>query len=119
MRHLAKSRTLPCIALFILIVTSHAAVGFKNRTTPIPAYHQVAKPGVTGQELFNHHCIHCHGADGTKGFFGAKNLRKSVLPDSAIVLQIQKGKGFMPSFRKKVTPDEISQLVSYVKTLRN
>lgn len=104
------NRSLSCATLFIFVSTSLAITGFKYRTEQPPG---------TGQELFKHHCIHCHGADGTKGFFGAKNLKKSILSDSAIALQIRKGKGFMPSFRKKVTPDEINQLVSFVKSLRN
>ena len=80
------------------------------RTAPIPAD--------TGRTLFEHNCSRCHGADGTKGFLGAKNLRRSLLPDSAIVERIQNGKRIMPSFRKKLRPEEIQTLATYVKTLR-
>ena len=71
-----------------------------------------------GQELYKEHCMRCHGTDGTKGHFGAKNLKRSVLSDLAIAQRIQKGKGFMPSFKKKFPPNELEQLVSFIKSLR-
>jgi mono/diheme cytochrome c family protein len=94
----------------VLILTFFCGAGFKSHTGLSPE---------TGEELYKYNCIRCHGADGTKGFFGAKNLKKSLLTDSAIIKQIQNGKGFMPSFRKKLTPDEMMQIMSYVKNLRN
>lgn len=71
-----------------------------------------------GQALYDHHCARCHGADGTRGMFGAKNLQKSLLPDTAIALQIRNGKRIMPPFKKKLTPDQIDELSAYIKTLR-
>jgi cytochrome c6 len=71
-----------------------------------------------GETLFKKHCQRCHGADGTRGLFGAKNLTKSNLSDEAIGLQINNGNGVMPGFKKKLAAEEISQLVSYVKSLR-
>ena len=75
-------------------------------------------PADTGKALFEHYCSRCHGADGTKGFLGAKNLKKSRLADSAIIKQIQNGKRIMPSFQKKIKPEEIQALAIYIKTLR-
>ncbi|PSL34867.1 c-type cytochrome [Chitinophaga ginsengisoli] len=71
-----------------------------------------------GQALYEHHCVRCHGADGTRGMFGARNLQKSLLPDTAITLQIMNGKRVMPPFKKKLTPDQINELSAYIKTLR-
>ena len=71
-----------------------------------------------GEGLYKKHCRQCHGAEGTKGMFGAKNLKKSTLTNAAIVLQVQEGKGWMPSFKKKFSSEELSLLVEYVKTLR-
>jgi cytochrome c6 len=72
----------------------------------------------SGEKLYLANCKQCHGVDGTRGFFGAKNLKKSRLEDTSIIQQINTGKGFMPSFRNKLTPDEIVEIVSYVKQLR-
>jgi cytochrome c6 len=72
----------------------------------------------SGEKLYLANCKQCHGADGARGFFGAKDLQKSRLEDTSIIRQINTGKGFMPSFRNKLTPDEITEIVSYVKQLR-
>jgi mono/diheme cytochrome c family protein len=77
----------------------------------------VRKP-VDGKTLFEKNCQKCHGAKGTKGFFGAANLQKSVMTEEAIVDRIQNGKKFMPSFKNKLSPDEIKELAGYVKALR-
>lgn len=71
-----------------------------------------------GQTLYEHHCARCHGADGARGLFGARNLQKSMLPDTAIALQIRNGKKIMPAFKKKLSPDQINELSAYIKTLR-
>ncbi|WP_188133873.1 cytochrome c [Chitinophaga sp. CF418] len=71
-----------------------------------------------GQALYEHHCARCHGTDGARGMFGAKNLQKSLLPDTAITLQIRNGKRIMPPFKKRLTPGQINELSAYIKTLR-
>lgn len=75
------------------------------------------RPG-EGKDLYEHHCARCHGTDGSRGMFGAKNLQKSLLADTAIALQIRNGKRIMPSFKKKFTPYQINELSAYIKTLR-
>lgn len=75
------------------------------------------QPG-EGKGLYEHYCARCHGTDGARGMFGAKNLQKSLLPDTAIALQIRNGKRIMPSFKKKFTPDQINEVSAYIKTLR-
>lgn len=95
--------------LFILaLVISLITAGFRSTGTA----------SSEGQLLYEQHCARCHGKDGSKGFLGAKNLQASELTDAAIILQIQKGKGFMPPFRKKLTTSEISEVMVYIKSLR-
>lgn len=76
------------------------------------------KPISTGKELYTRNCQRCHGVDGTKGLFGARNLKETALTDSAIVKQIRQGSGFMPSFRKKLNQEDMLQVMYYVKSLR-
>ena len=71
-----------------------------------------------GQKIFETKCIKCHGIDGTKEKAGAKNLRLSKLPDIEIVTMISEGKKIMPSYKKKLLPEEIKNVAEYVKTLR-
>lgn len=72
-----------------------------------------------GQEVFVRNCKRCHGADGTKGFLGAKDLRASRLADDSIRQTILNGRRVMPAFRKKLTPEDIAQVILYVKSLRH
>jgi cytochrome c6 len=94
------------LSLFICLATA----GFRSNTEALPEQ--------GGRKLYEQHCVRCHGKDGTKGSFGAKDLQQSILPDAAIIRQIEKGKGFMPPFRKKLSINEISQVMLYIKSLR-
>ena len=97
-------RTFPLIATLIVFLTT--------------AFRSTDHASTNGQLLYEQHCIRCHGKDGAKDFLGAKNLQLSALTDAAIIQQIQKGKGFMPPFRKKLTASEISEVMLYIKSLR-
>lgn len=78
----------------------------------------VSQQAPAGKEIYTSKCSRCHGNDGTKGFLFAKNLQKSKMEDAVMLLLIQNGKRFMPSFKTKLTPEEIKQVAEYVKTLR-
>ena len=60
-----------------------------------------------GKAIFDKQCARCHGKEGTKGAFGAKNLQKSVMADEAITQLILTGKKVMPSFKTKLGSNEI------------
>jgi len=86
--------------------------------------------GEVGQDAYLAHCASCHGQDGRGQTPAgrkahAKDLTKSKLADADIEKQIilggpkdKKGHQEMPAFKTTLTPDEITALVSYVKTLR-
>jgi cytochrome c6 len=71
-----------------------------------------------GKEIFESKCAKCHGADGTKGKWGAKNLMVSKLSDSDMKAIIISGKRIMPAWGKRLTEDEMLSVIDYVKTLR-
>jgi cytochrome c6 len=96
--------------LLIIIITAIGSLAFTSQRGGAPG---------KGKTLFEENCAKCHGADGTRGKFGAANLRTSVMPEEAIIERIEKGKRFMPSFKKRFTPEEIRDLAGYVKTLRS
>ncbi len=75
--------------------------------------------------VFKSKCAMCHGADG-KGdtAMGKKLAIKALtapevqkLTDEQIQQTIVKGKNKMPSFDKKVTPDQVKALVAHIRTL--
>jgi cytochrome c6 len=77
-----------------------------------------ANPPANVQELYAQNCQTCHGADGTAGLSGAKNLQTSVLGDSEVKNLISAGKNNMPPYQKSLSEKQIDELVNFVKTLR-
>jgi cytochrome c6 len=75
-------------------------------------------PAPNGKEIFEQKCARCHGNDGTKGLLRAKNLKTSKLSDAEILTTITNGKLIMPSWKKRLTPEQIQQVATYIKTLR-
>ncbi len=71
-----------------------------------------------GKEVFESKCAKCHGSDGTKGKWGAKNLQVSRLGDADMKTIITNGKRIMPAWGKRLTEDELLSVIGYVKTLR-
>ncbi len=90
-------------------------------TTPLHSAHSICSTDATssyGQSLFETHCTKCHGLDGTRGRYGAKNLQKSILTDEQYLKIIQKGKGMMPSWEKKLNTSQITEIIHYIKQLK-
>jgi cytochrome c6 len=71
-----------------------------------------------GRGVYEANCARCHGVDGAKRTWGAFDLRKSRMNDTAVITQIRSGKGIMPSFKNKLSEREINEVLRYVKTLR-
>ena len=99
-----------------------------------------AKPGAapspesitSGAALYKRQCVMCHGATGLGDGPAAKNLKgklpalndkatMSKLTDAQIHEAITNGKktevGNMPALGKRLTPEEITNIVNYVRTL--
>ena len=73
--------------------------------------------------LYRTSCAACHGVDGTaKGPGGVRLPGRSLAnatwmgrqEDEALIQSILKGKGAMPSFKEKLTPDECKRLMMEV-----
>jgi mono/diheme cytochrome c family protein len=70
----------------------------------------------TGAKLFALNCAHCHGIDAT-GDEGP-DLHKVAKTDERIRSTILNGvKGEMPAFGKKLTQDDASTLVAFIRSL--
>jgi mono/diheme cytochrome c family protein len=76
-------------------------------------------------KVFSANCKLCHAADGSGNSpsgksLGAKDLRSAEIQnktDQELTELIATGKGKMPAFGKKLQPDDIKQLVAYVRSL--
>ncbi|HEY0977052.1 MAG TPA: cytochrome c [Flavobacteriales bacterium] len=71
-----------------------------------------------GRSLYTAKCSRCHGDDGAKGKWGAKDLQLSRLSDAALADRIRKGGGIMPAFRKQLTDEQVFAIGAYVRSLR-
>jgi cytochrome c6 len=98
----------------IKLVTLLLAVSFISFTTRT----QKNEMEKTGKEIFEGNCARCHGTDGTKGKWGAKNLKLSNLSDSELLAIISNGKRIMPAWKHSLTKNEIELVKEYIKTLR-
>lgn len=71
-----------------------------------------------GKIIFENECAKCHGLDGTKGRFGAKNLQKSKLTDAEYLKIVSNGKFIMPAWKKRLSGEQINQVINYIKELK-
>jgi len=86
---------------------------------PISALAQKPPGEMNGKILFEKKCTGCHGYDGTKGAYGAKNLRKSKLDNEVLLKAISNGNWIMPKWKKRLSPGQIQAIADYIKTFRD
>jgi mono/diheme cytochrome c family protein len=76
-------------------------------------------------KIYKKNCVLCHAADGSGGSpsgkaLGAKDLRSELVQketDAELANFITQGKGKMPAFGKKLKPEDIKQLVAFIRAL--
>ena len=94
-------------AITLMLVLAVAALA-------LPAWADATPDGAA---LYKSKCAMCHGANGEgKPAMKTTQFPKS-LDDAAIVKIIEDGKGKMPGYKGKLSPDEISQVAKHVKSL--
>jgi len=80
-----------------------------------------------GADTFKAKCAMCHGADGKGETSMGKTLKLRDLGSADVQSQsdsdlsgiITNGKGKMPKYDGKLTADQISDLVKYIRTLKH
>jgi mono/diheme cytochrome c family protein len=81
-----------------------------------------AASAASGAELFAASCARCHGVDGRGGkgpnLASEKRQAKWRESDEKLVKKITNGGLIMPSFKKKLKPEEIQAIADYVRTLK-
>jgi mono/diheme cytochrome c family protein len=82
---------------------------------------------VDASVLYAKNCAKCHGKDGRARSFrgklsGARDLTSAEwqarVSDETLFVSIVSGRGAMPSFKKKLSADEIKSLVARVRQFR-
>ena len=77
------------------------------------------------EKTYKTNCGLCHAADGSGSSPSGKALKAQDLrsdavqkkSDAELTTAVSQGKGKMPAFAKKLKPDDIAQLVAYIRTL--
>ena len=97
-----------------------------SATSTFQSSHIPAAKAKETKRLFKQRCVKCHGSDGTGNtpdgqIAGATNLTdpewQQRVDDKRLVTSIKHGRGQMPAFGEKLTEEQITSLVSYVRTL--
>jgi mono/diheme cytochrome c family protein len=106
----------------LLVFAAVLFAGFAVMSSGHRAATVASAQDATGSELFARNCARCHGPDG-KGDSGpnlTSEKRKAKWRDSSqpIANKITKGGFIMPSFKKKLTPAQISAIAEYVRSLK-
>jgi len=78
-------------------------------------------------KIYKANCVLCHSADGsgdnpTGKAMHAKDLRSDEVQkqsDAELAAAITKGKGKMPAFGAKIRPDDVTNLVTYIRGMAN
>ncbi len=76
-------------------------------------------------KVYKTNCVLCHAADGSGNSpsgkaLGAKDLASSEVQkktDAELTEVIAKGRGKMPAFGAKLKPDDIKQLIAYIRAM--
>lgn len=76
-----------------------------------------------GAAVYKSKCMGCHGADGAKQIpaLGVKQLNTpevKKMGEAGVGSVVEKGRGKMPAFGGKLSPDEINAVATYVLTLK-
>jgi len=71
-----------------------------------------------GSAVFRKNCTTCHGANGSLGLNGAKDLSTSTLSLEERVNIITEGKKLMTPFGKLLSPEEIKAVAEYTISLK-
>jgi cytochrome c6 len=90
--------------------------------------HGRAPTAINPAVTYARNCATCHGRDGRADTFKSKHRYhardltdaswQAAVTDERIINSITNGRGRMPAFKRKLTTEQITSLVSYVRDLK-
>ena len=110
---LNRPKALFIASLICASTTLALALDASPNAKPSPAAH-------AGQEVFTANCFQCHSVVQDQVRFGPSlygELRQHKKSEAQIRQILKEGKGKMPSFDGKLTPEQISNLLAYLHSL--
>ncbi|WP_020615150.1 c-type cytochrome [Paenibacillus daejeonensis] len=105
------------LGLLMIVIVCVQAVPGEAAAAPEPSQEMIAAGaggGTGGAGLYKTHCLSCHGTD-LRGKIGP-GLQSigSRYSQQEISVVISKGRGGMPGFDKKLSPEEIRALAGWL-----
>lgn len=84
-----------------------------------------ARADGSAEATYKAKCVTCHGADGKGETAAGKNMKAGSFSDPAtakmtddeLATLIAKGKNKMPAYKKSLKPDQVKDLVAYIRSL--
>lgn len=108
------------VPLLVFLVIAFNSIDLISVTASAGSYR------TDGASVFARSCARCHGFDGRAQTAKGKQVDATDFtsgdwsPDTARDTRIvTNGKGSMPSFKRKLTPAEISSVVAYIRRFKN
>jgi mono/diheme cytochrome c family protein len=114
------------ISLFAL-ACNKSAIQTSNQSQPPAGGSPASTPDefATTRAIFKKNCAVCHGEDGTGGLKVVEDKKLKVPsfreghalkhPDEDFLKQINNGGDGMPRFKDKLTPEQINDLVRFIR----
>ena len=102
---------------FYFLILFYTLFAFACAPKPIL---EVPEPYKKGQQYFHRVCSNCHGSDAMGKHTQAPRLideefLANNFPDADIKETVLDGTGKMPSQKKNVTPEEITEIIKYLR----
>lgn len=118
-----RAKLLIAAIAFLFVAAVMFAAGSTVNTTSAAAPTTGEKALFDGGSQYVAHCNTCHGGDGRgntpKGRkTKAGDLTKSSVSNAKGLRMIANGKGEMPSFKNKMSEDEMQEVMNYVRGFR-
>lgn len=101
-------------------VTPRSAAGLLVLLQALAGAPALAADVMRGAELYQRHCMQCHGAKGKPVLPAAPDLSRptSMLkPDLALLASIRAGRGAMPAYVGMLRDRDILDIVAHLRTL--
>lgn len=102
----------------LLLILSACGASEEETARQAAAQNPGAAVKPDGKGIFRQNCVTCHGADGTLGLNGAKDLTQSALPLEERINTITHGRKLMTPFATILSPEEIQAVAEYTLKLK-
>jgi cytochrome c6 len=104
----------------VIVILKHAAIVTLALSVVLPAFGEGS-----GADTFKIRCAMCHGADGKANTPAGKAFKAVPLRDPMVVNSsdeeldtiVKNGKNKMPSFKDKLSDEQVKAVITYIRTL--